>query len=144
MRLGLLASAVLLAGAAAGCRDAPRPSPPSPAIPAASDVKEARLQCPGSGGKGRHDVTLTRQADIAALVEWLQGVDWSPSKAHDLTGVGLGETGAITVTRKDGGTLAFGLSAGRVILGGAGGRWEWPADTDRLGEIAKQAGAKAP
>jgi hypothetical protein len=107
-------------------------------------VKEARLQSGGSGGKEPYDVTFTRPADIAALVEWLQGVDWSPSKAHDLGSVGLGASGEITVTRKDGRTQSFTLSGRKVIVWGDGGRWEWPADTDRLAHIAKQADAKAP
>jgi hypothetical protein len=50
----------------------------------------------------------------------------------------LAEVGEITVTMKDGATQSFGLSGGSIILN----RWEWRADTDRLTEIAKQAGAR--
>jgi hypothetical protein len=54
--------------------------------------------------------------------------------------VGLAEVGQITVTTKDGATQSFGLSGGSVIVN----RWQWPADTGRLTEIARQAGAKIP
>jgi hypothetical protein len=48
--------------------------------------------------------TMSRyeRADIAALIDWLTNIDWSPSKAHDLSNMGLTEVGQITVTMKDG------------------------------------------
>jgi hypothetical protein len=115
-------------------------------------VKEARLQSLGGGSKGsaledQYDVTLTREADIAALVGWLQRVDWSPSRVG-LSGTGLetgqAATGQITLTTKDGATHSFELWDRGVILPGSGRRWTWETDTARLAEIAKQAGAKAP
>jgi hypothetical protein len=148
MRSGLLASAVLLVGAAAGCQKDTRLSPPRAAIPPASDVKEAQLQSMGGGFKGsglegKYDVTLTREADIAALVGWLQRVDWSPSRVG-LAGTGLEATGQITLTTKDGATHSFELWDRGIILLGDGRRWTWKTDTARLADIAKQAGAKAP
>src|SRR5262245_26814541 len=148
MRSGLLASAVLLVGAAAGCQEATRLSPPRAAIPPASDVKEARLQSMGGGRKGsgledKYDVTLTREADIAALVGWLQRVDWSPTRVG-LAGTGLEATGQIRLTTKDGAAHSFELWDRGVILPGDGRRWTWETDTAPLADIAKQAGAKAP
>jgi hypothetical protein len=145
MRLTQVLSALLLLGAAAGCRYAapslpPRPVPPRPTIPAAPDVASVRLTSIGSSLQHEYDVTLTKGSDIEALVDWLKQVDWSPSRANDLSNVGLAEVGQITVTMKNGATHSFGLSGGRVIVN----RWEWPADTDRLAAIAKQAGAKIP
>jgi hypothetical protein len=145
MRLKRALSALLLLGAAAGCRYAapqfpPRPAPTRPTIPAASDVASAHLTSIGSSLQHEYDVTLTNGADIEALVDWRKRVDWSPSRANDLSNVGLAEVGRITVTTKDGATHSFGLSGGSVIVN----RWEWPADTDRLAAIAKQAGAKIP
>jgi hypothetical protein len=107
-------------------------------MPAASDVASVHLTSLGSSLKHEYDVTLTKAADIGALVAWLKQVDWSPSKANDLSNVGLAEVGQITVTMKGGATHSFGLSGGSIIVN----RWEWPADTDRLTDIAKQAGAK--
>jgi hypothetical protein len=152
MRSGLLSSAVLLVCAAAGCQKDTGLYPPRAAIPPASDVKEARLQSMGGGDKGtgveaKYDVTLTREADIAALVGWLQRVDWSPSRAG-LAGVGLetGQkaTGQITLTTKDGATHSFELWNRGVILLGSGRRWTWETDTAPLADIARQAGANAP
>jgi hypothetical protein len=152
MRLGLLASAVLLVGAATGCQKDTRLSPPRAAIPPASDVTEARLQSLGGGFKGsgleaKYDVTVTREADIAALVGWLQRIDWSPSRAG-LAGTGLetGQkaTGQITLTTKGGATHSFELWDRGVILPDVGRRWAWETDTAPLADIARQAGAKAP
>jgi hypothetical protein len=103
-------------------------------------VARAHLTSIGSSLGQAYDVTLTKEEDIGALVAWLKQVDWSPSRATDLSHVGLAEVGEITVTTKDGATHAFGLSGGSIIVN----RWEWPADTDRLTEIAKQAGARGP
>jgi hypothetical protein len=126
--------------AAAGCQPGARPSPPRPTIPAAADVASVHLKSIGSSLGDPYEVTLTKQADIAALIRWLEGVDWTSSKAHDLSNVGLAEVGEITVTKKDGARQAFGLSGGVIIVN----RWEWPADTLKLAELAKGAGAKAP
>jgi hypothetical protein len=139
MRLNLMLSAVLLLGAA-GCRNAARPAPPRPTIPAASEVASVHLESIGSSLKHEFDVTLTKEPDIAALVDWLKQIDWSPSSANDLSNVGLAEVGQITITTKDGKTHSFGLSGGSIIVN----RWEWRANTDRLAEIAKQAGVKIP
>jgi hypothetical protein len=103
-------------------------------------VASVRLTSIGSSLQREYDVTLTKEPDIGALVDWLNQVDWSPSGAHDLSNVSLAEVGQITVTMKDGATHSFGLSGGRIILN----RWEWPADTDRLTAIARQAGARIP
>jgi hypothetical protein len=138
MRLTLVLHALLLLGAAAGCQYATSPPPPRPTIPAASDVASVHLTSIGSSLNHAYDVTLSKAADIGALVDWLKQVDWSPSKANDLSNVRLAEVGHITVTMKDGATHSFGLSGGSIIVN----RWEWPADTDRLTDIAKQAGAK--
>jgi hypothetical protein len=113
-------------------------TPPKPGIPAAEDVARVHLKSIGSSLKTEYDVTLTKEPDIAALIAWLKQVDWSPSRASDLSNVGLAEVGEITVTMKDGATQSFGLSGGSIIVN----RWEWRADTDRLTEIARRAGAK--
>jgi hypothetical protein len=103
-------------------------------------VASVHLKSIGSSLKQEYDVTLTKEPDIVALVDWLKQIDWSPSQANDLSNVGLAAVGQITVTVKDGATYSFGLSGGSVIVN----RWEWRANTDRLTDIAKQAGAKIP
>ena len=140
MRLKLMLSALLLLGTAVGCQIAARRFPPPPTIPAPSDVASVHMTSIGSSLKHEYDVTLTKEPDIAALVDWLKQIDWSPSKANDLSNVGLAEVGQITVTTKDGTTHSFGLSGGSIIVN----RWEWRANTDKLADIAKQAGAKIP
>lgn len=97
-----------------------------------------RLNSIGSSLDHVYDVTLNEQADIAALVGWLSQIDWSPMRAQDLSNVGLAEVGQITVVLKDGTVQTFGLSGGSIIVN----RWEWRANTDRLAEIAQQAGAE--
>jgi hypothetical protein len=103
-------------------------------------VASVHLTSIGSSLVHTYDVTLTTDQDIGALIDWLRQVDWSPSRATDLSNVGLAEVGKITVTMKDGAAHSFGLSGGCVIVN----RWQWPADTDRLTDIAKQAGARIP
>jgi hypothetical protein len=139
MRLTWLLSALLLLSTVAGCQYAVR-RPPRPAIPAASEVASVRLTSIGSSLVHSYDVTLTTDRDIGALIDWLRQVDWSPSRATDLSNVGLAEVGTITVTLKDGTAHSFGLSGGCVIVN----RWQWPAETDRLADIAKQGGARIP
>ena len=140
MRPTLACSVAVLLGAAVGCWNGARPAPPAPTIPPASEVAGVHLTSIGSSLKEAYDVTLTKEADIAALVDWLRQIDWSPSRANDLSNVGLAEIGRITVTLKDGTTLPFGLSGGVVIVN----RWEWRADTDKLLELGKRSDAKAP
>jgi len=77
---------------------------------------------------------------IAAVIGWLKGIDRAPSSAHDLSNIGLAEVGDITIVTKDGATRSFGLSGGSIMVN----RWEWRADTDKLSEIARKAGAKIP
>jgi len=98
---------------------------------------------PSSCLEDKFDVTLTREADIAVLVGWLQRVNWSPSRVG-VAGTGLEAIGQITLTTKDGATHSFELWDRGVILPGGGRRWTWETDTARLAEIVKQAGAKAP
>lgn len=136
MRLTLVRSALLLLGAAVGCQH----TPPQPTIPAAADVASIHLKSVGSSLKHAYDITLTKDPDIVALVDWLKQIDWSPPKAKDLSNVKLAEVGQITVTMKDGTTRSYGLSGGSIIVN----RWEWRANTDRLTDIAKQAGANIP
>jgi hypothetical protein len=131
---------VALLLSAVGCQFPAARTRSQPDIPAASDVASVHLTSIGSSLGQPYDVTLTREPDVAALLDWLGQIDWSPSRAHDLSNVGLAEVGQITITRKDGASQSFGLSGGSIILN----RWEWPADTDRLAEIARQAGAQAP
>jgi hypothetical protein len=138
MRLNLLLSTCLLVGAGAGCRNTARRVPPQPTIPTASEVASVQLKSIGSSLNHVYDVTLTKETDIEALVDWLKKIDWSPSRANDLSGVGLAEVGQITFKMKVGNTHSFGLSGGSIIVN----RWEWRANTDVLADIAKQAGAK--
>lgn len=140
MRLTHMLSALLLLSAAVGCDYAARPFPPRPTIPAASDVASVHLKSVGSSLQHEYDVILTNEQNIGALIDWLKQIDWSASKANDLWNVGLAEVGQIAVVMKDGTTHSFGLSSGSIIVN----RWEWPADTDPLAGIAKQAGAKIP
>lgn len=131
--------------AAVGCwtttgQVAPRAAPPTVVIPAAGEVVSVHLKSIGSSLGEAYDATLTKEADIAALIGWLNGIDWSPARAGDLWNIGLAEVGQITVKLKDGTTQQFGLSGGVVIVN----RWEWRADTTKLAELAKRAGAKGP
>jgi hypothetical protein len=132
MRLTPVLSTLLLLSAAVACdyaarRPPPRPTPPRPTIPAASDVASVRLKSIGSSLQHKHDVTLTKEPDIGAVVDWLKQIDWSPSKADDLSNVMLAEVGQLTVTMKDGATHSFGLSGGMIIVN----RWEWPGRSQR-------------
>lgn len=126
--------------AAVGCwtptgQVVPPPPPPTVVIPAVGEVASARLKSIGSSLGEAYDATLTKEADIAALINWLNGIDWSPARAGDLWNVGLAEVGQITVKLKDGTARQFGLSGGMVIVN----RWEWRADTTKLAELAKRA-----
>lgn len=91
----------------------------------------------GSSLGPAYDVMATKETDIKAITEWLKRIEWSPSKAHSLEGVGLARVGRITLNLADGSVQSFGLSGGSIIVGG----WEWPVDTDRLAEIARRAEA---
>lgn len=139
MRLTVLLSASFLSTLAGCSLPIPR-VPPAVIIPPVSEVAEVRLQSHGSSLKHVYDITLTKENDIAAVLDWLTQIDWSPTRASDLANVGLKEVGKITITGKDGSAWSVGLSGGMVIVN----RWEWQADTDKLAEIAKQAGVKVP
>ena len=106
-------------------------------------MKNIHLMSLGSSLGPAYDVTLSKESDIKALMGWLRQIDWSPSKARSLEGVGLAKVGKITLNRANGSDLTFGLSGGSLIVDSRG-QWEWPADTDRLPEIARRAGAEVP
>ncbi len=74
------------------------------------------------------------------MMGWLKQIDWSPSRAHSLAGVGLTSVGKIILNKQDGSAQTFRLSGGIIILDG----WDWPADTKKLAEIARGAGAEIP
>jgi hypothetical protein len=139
VRSAFTLSVALLVGAA-GCLPSAARNQPQPDVPAVSDVANIHLTSIGSSLGQAYDVTLTREQDVAVLLDWLRQIDWSPSRAHDLRNVGLAPVGKITISLKDGTSQSFDLSGGSIIVN----HWEWPADTDRLAEIARQAGAPAP
>jgi len=111
-------------------------APTPPVIPADSEVAGVRLQSIGSSLGSQYDVNLTMGPDVAALLAWLRGIDWTPSAARDLAGVALAHVGHITLSKTDGSREEFGLSGGVLI----DGRWEWPADTAKLETIVRNAG----
>ncbi len=118
--------------------DPAAPKPPS--IPNDSEVRNIHLMSLGSSLGPQYDVTLTDGSDIEAMMGWLRRIDWSPSRAHSLEGVGLASVGKITLNKTDGSAQTFRLSGGIIIVDG----WDWPADTKRLAEIARGADAVAP
>lgn len=107
-------------------------APKPPSIPTDSEVKSIHLLSLGSSLGPQYDVTFTDGADIKAMIGWLKRIDWSPSKAHSLEGVGLTRVGKITLNLADGSVRSIGLSGGSIIVDG----WEWPANTDQLAEMA--------
>ena len=94
----------------------------------------------GSSLGPQYDVTLTDGSDIEAMMGWLRRIDWSPSRAHSLEGVGLASVGTITLNKTDGSAQTFRLSGGMIIVDG----WDWPADTNKLAEIAEASGCRGP
>lgn len=151
MRLAVTSFASLATLIVVGCQPsdshlppaAPQSSPTDPAapkppsIPTDSEVTSVHLLSLGSSLGAAYDVTLTSGSDIKAMIGWLKRIDWSPSKAHSLEGVGLAKSGRITVNLTDGSVQSFGLSGGSIIVKA----WEWPADTDQLAEMATAWGS---
>lgn len=140
MRLTLVLSTLVLLSIVVGCEHTAQRTPPRPTIPAAPDVASVHLKSIGSSLQHEYNVTLTKEPDVAELVDWLKQIDWTPAKANDLSNIGLAEVGEITVTMKDGTTHSFGLSGGMIIVN----RWEWRANTEKLADMAMRAGAKIP
>jgi hypothetical protein len=80
-----------------------------------------------SGQNAGCDVTLTKRADIASVMEWLAGIDWS-QQGTDLAVVSLPQPdGSIAITTQGGATHDFSFywdggfihtRANRLIRGG--------------------------
>jgi hypothetical protein len=101
-------------------------------------VAKIRLIVQPSGKDAGCDVTLTKRPDIALVMEWLAGIDWS-QQGTDLTVVSLPQPdGSIEITTTGGATHGFSFywdggfihtKANRLIRGG---------DMTRFRQIVRQ------
>jgi hypothetical protein len=104
---------------------------PSAALPPVAEVAKARVtvrQSLGDAGpQAPCDVTLSERPDIAEVMGWLQGIDWS-QRGTDLTVATVPTPdGSIAITTKGGASYDFGFywdggfvdgKANRLIRGG--------------------------
>ncbi|HMF16834.1 MAG TPA: hypothetical protein VKE98_06470 [Gemmataceae bacterium] len=96
---GLLCLVLIFLGSA-GCGASGSP------LPAVAQVAKIRLVV-RSGQDAGCDVTLTKQPDIASVMEWLAGIDWS-QQGTDLAVVSLPQPdGSIVITTNGGTTHDF-------------------------------------
>jgi len=117
---GLLCLVSIFLGSA-GCGASGSP------LPGVDQVAKIRLVVQPSGQNAGCDVTLTKQPDIAAVMEWLAGIDWS-QQGTDLAVVSLPQPdGSIAITTNGGATYDFSFywdggfihtRANRLIRGG--------------------------
>jgi hypothetical protein len=117
---------IILALAVFGCSESPAPRPegqgarPAVPLPARDQVAKVQLtirQAPADAGfKVPCEATLTRAADVAEIIDWLEKIDWS-QKGIDLTVVKLPPThGEMVLTAKDTTTYSFGFfHDGRIV-----------------------------
>lgn len=134
MRSCLLAGSLLFSLGGRGCARPPSPVPPSP-VPPADQVTRVRIavtQFPaGAGRKAPCEFALTEAPDVAEVVDWLKGIDWS-QEGTDLAVVRLIQPdGEIVLTTRDSAALELGFywdgrvvhrRANRLLVGGDGAR----------------------
>jgi hypothetical protein len=146
LRAASLLVTALLCGALASCRppaldDAGQPAPPPGrgVIPGPDEVSAVVVKVEGWPVNKElfpgapFELRLTRREDVAEVLDWLRGIDWSrPGK--DMKAMKLALMGTITVERAVGPPLRFYYTRESVIHdNGLRG-----ADTTRLKEIIRR------
>ena len=117
IRTALLLCAGLLGACLAGCGqpvpdDKGQPAPGRVVIPGPGEVSAVVVRVEGGPGNEAQflgapfELRLTRRDDVAEVLDWLKGFDWS-REGTDLKAIHLSLGGSIEVVRTEGPPLKF-------------------------------------